>query len=121
MGKHKKRRTNYNEKPVKVKAPNHRKGEMFARVINILGQDRVEVYCEDGERRIGRIRGKIRKRVWIRQGDLVLINPWDFETKMEGEKEKCEVFWRYYRNQIDWLKKRNLYPEALNLNNIPVY
>ena len=53
MGNRRKR--NQDTGPVKVKFPSRRRGEMFARVINILGQDRVEVYCQDGEKRIGRI------------------------------------------------------------------
>ena len=91
---------------------------MFARVTDIYGQERMGVYCEDGKHRLGRIRGKIKKRVWIRKGDLVVINPWEFETVVEGQKEKCEISWRYLRHEISWLERKNLIPENLDLNNI---
>ncbi len=109
-----------NPQPVvkRVKMPYRKNGEMFARVTDIYGQERMGVYCEDGKHRLGRIRGKIKKRVWIRKGDLVVVNPWDFETETKGQKEKCEISWRYLRHEISWLQRRNLLPENLELNNI---
>ena len=51
------------EEPVvtRVKFPNKRMGEMFGRVVDIYGNDRMQIFCEDGKHRIGRIRGKIKK------------------------------------------------------------
>ncbi len=70
------------EPPVvtRVKFPNKRLGEMYGRVVGIFGNERMEVFCEDGKHRMGRIRGKIKKRVWIRIADLVIVNPWEWET-----------------------------------------
>jgi translation initiation factor 1A len=104
----------------RVKMPYRRNGEIFARVTDIYGQERMGVYCEDGKHRIGRIRGKIKKRVWIRQGDLVIVNPWNFETEVDGQSEKCEISWRYLKHEITWLSRRNIIPESLDINNIPV-
>jgi translation initiation factor 1A len=108
------------EAPVvtRVKMPYRRNGEMFGRVVDIYGQERMGVYCEDGKHRIGRIRGKIKKRVWIRKGDLVIVNPWEFETPVEGQSEKCEISWRYLKHEIRYLDRRGRLPEALDLNNI---
>lgn len=102
----------------RVKMPYRRNGEMFARVTDIYGQERMGVYCEDGKHRMGRIRGKIKKRVWIRKGDLVIINPWEFETEIKGQKEKCEISWRYLKHEISWLIRRDKIPENLDLNSI---
>ncbi|MHA2429944.1 MAG: translation initiation factor eIF-1A [Promethearchaeota archaeon] len=109
-----------NEQPKvsRVKMPYRRNGEMFARVTDIYGQERMGVYCEDGKHRMGRIRGKIKKRVWIRKGDLVIVNPWEFETEIKGQKEKCEISWRYLKHEVTWLNRRNKIPENLDLNNI---
>lgn len=104
----------------RVKFPNKKQGEMFARVIDILGNDRMRVFCEDGKHRIGRIRGKIKKRVWIRKGDLILVNPWDWATETEGELGKCEITWRYMKSEVSWLDRNNRIPEILDINNIPV-
>ena len=93
---------------------------MFARVVGIFGNDRMEVFCEDGKHRIGRIRGKIKKRVWIRLTDLVVVNPWDWETQVEDKMGKCEISWRYLRHEVTWLERRNRIPEILDINKIPL-
>ncbi|MFX1497641.1 MAG: translation initiation factor eIF-1A [Promethearchaeota archaeon] len=104
----------------RVKMPFRKNGEMFGRVTDIYGQERMGVYCEDGKHRLGRIRGKIKKRVWIRKGDLVIINPWKFETEIEGQSEKCEIFWRYLKHEVSWLQRKDLIPENLDINRIPL-
>jgi translation initiation factor 1A len=67
----------------------------------MLGNSRMRVECEDGKTRICRVIGKMRKRVWIRLGDLVLVKPWI----VEGEK-KGDIIWRYTSTQANWLKKK---------------
>ena len=106
--------------PSRIKMPNRRLGEMFARVVDIYGNDRMQVFCEDEQHRIGRIRGKIKKRVWIRKGDLVVINPWEFETESADKLGKCEITWRYMKNEISWLTRNRKIPSILDINNIPV-
>ncbi|MFX1392032.1 MAG: translation initiation factor eIF-1A [Promethearchaeota archaeon] len=105
--------------PSRIKMPNHKIGEMFARVVDIYGNDRMEVFCEDEKHRIGRIRGKIKKRVWIRKGDLVIINPWEFETETKDKLPKCEITWRYMKSEISWLTRNRRIPDILDINNIP--
>ena len=41
----------------------------------MLGFDRVLVSCQDGKERLCRIRGKMKRRMWIRLGDVVLVSP----------------------------------------------
>ena len=106
--------------PSRIKMPNRRMGEMFGRVVDIYGNERMEIFCEDGQHRIGRIRGKIKKRVWIRKGDLVVVNPWEFETEVKGKLGKCEITWRYLKNEISWLTRNRRIPSILDINNIPV-
>ncbi|MFX0039199.1 MAG: translation initiation factor eIF-1A [Promethearchaeota archaeon] len=110
------------EEPVvtRVKFPSKKLGEMFGRVVGIFGNDRMEVFCEDGKHRIGRIRGKIKKRVWIRIADLVIVNPWEWETQTDDKMGKCEITWRYMKHEISWLERNNKIPEILNINNIPL-
>jgi len=68
--------------------------------VKLLGFDRIMVKCQDGHERLCRIRGKMKRRVWIREGDVVLVSPWDFQTDTRGD-----VIWRYTRGQADWLRK----------------
>jgi len=66
----------------------------------LLGFDRVLVKCQDGHERLCRIRGKMKRRVWVRERDVVLVSPWDFQSDKRGD-----VFWRYTRAQAEWLRK----------------
>mgnify|MGYP000660358576 CR=1 FL=1 len=68
--------------------------------VKLLGYDRVLVKCEDGHERLCRIRGKMKRRVWIRVGDVVLVSPWEFQSDKRGD-----IFWRYTRSQAEWLRK----------------
>ena len=123
--KQKKGRRSYTPSPTpvvsRVKMPYRRNGEMFARVVEIFGQDRMGVYCEDGKHRIGRIRGKIKKRVLIRKGDLVVIKPWEFETQVDGKPERCEISWRYLRHEVSYLERNRRIPEILDIDTIPLF
>jgi translation initiation factor 1A len=102
----------------RVKYPSKKMGEMFAIVVDILGGERMRVFCEDGKHRIGRIRGKIKKRVWVRRGDLVIVNPWEWATETDDKLGKCEISWRYTRAEISWLERNNKIPDILDINNI---
>ena len=72
---------------------------MFAHADLMLGAYHIRVRCFDGITRVGRIKGKIKKRVWIREGDLLIVTPWSIQD------DKCDIFFRYTRPQVDWLKK----------------
>ena len=102
----------------KVRLPNRQDEEIFAIVIEIYGGDRMLIKCEDGVTRIGTIRGKIRKRMWTRLGDIVLCIPWSFETKVEGKREKAYIVWRYTQNQVNWLQNRGYLKDSLDIDNI---
>lgn len=69
--------------------------------VRLLGFDRVLVKCQDGHERLCRIRGKMKRRVWIREGDIVLISPWDFQSDRRGD-----VIWRYKRSQAEFLRRK---------------
>ncbi|MFQ6084659.1 MAG: translation initiation factor eIF-1A [Candidatus Bathyarchaeia archaeon] len=76
-------------------------GDVVGVVLQLLGYDRVLVKCDDGYTRLCRIRGKLKRKVWIRTGDVVLVSPWDFQPETRGD-----IFWRYRKSQIDWLRKQ---------------
>ncbi|MGQ9625135.1 MAG: translation initiation factor eIF-1A [Candidatus Bathycorpusculaceae bacterium] len=69
--------------------------------VKLLGFDRVLVKCQDGRERLCRIRGKMKRRVWIREGDAVLVSPWDFQSDSRGD-----LIWRYTHSQADLLRKK---------------
>jgi translation initiation factor 1A len=72
-------------------------GEVLGRAIKMTGGDQVIVKCADGETRQCRIRGKLKRRMWIREGDIVLVAPWDFDNR------KADIIWRYIQAHAQWL------------------
>jgi len=78
-----------------------RKGETLSVVELMLGSDKMRARCDDGKERIIRIPGKLRKKVWIKVGDLILVQPWKVMTDRRGD-----VIWRYTRTQANWLQKK---------------
>jgi translation initiation factor 1A len=73
--------------------------EVFAVVEEMLGANRVRVRCMDGTERTARIPGKMQKRIWIREGDVVLVEPWDWQD------EKADITWRYEKGDADQLRE----------------
>ena len=52
-----------------MRLPNKRNREMFGSAELMLGANHIRIRCFDGVTRTGRIKGKIKKKVWIREGD----------------------------------------------------
>ncbi|CAJ53496.1 translation initiation factor eIF-1A [Haloquadratum walsbyi] len=73
--------------------------EVFAVVTNMLGANRVTVRCADGNERTARIPGRMQKRIWIREDDVVLVEPWDWQD------EKGDITWRYEKSEADQLRE----------------
>jgi len=86
---------------IRVKLPNRDKREMFAVADLMLGANHIRVRCMDGVTRVGRIKGKIKKRVWIREGDTLIVVPWEFQD------DKCDIIFRYVKPQVEWLVRNN--------------
>ncbi|MDP6642223.1 MAG: translation initiation factor eIF-1A [Candidatus Nanoarchaeia archaeon] len=66
-----------------------------------LGSSRMRVACLDGKTRICRIPGRLKRRLWLRENDVVLVEPWEL-----GGDEKGDVIYKYRPNQVEWLKKK---------------
>lgn len=66
-----------------------------------LGASRTKVNCLDGKTRICRIPGRLKRKLWVREGDVVLVEPWEL-----GGDEKGDIIFKYRPSQIQWLKKK---------------
>jgi translation initiation factor 1A len=93
--------------------PRRDRGEVFGIASQLLGAARIRVMCEDSVSRMGRITGKMKKKMWIREGDLLVVRPWGFQ---EG---KADILFRYSRTQSQYLARRNLLPASVNLFSTP--
>nr|MDO8109596.1 translation initiation factor eIF-1A [Candidatus Sigynarchaeota archaeon] len=92
----------------RARIPNPADGEILGVVVQILGDDRMKVRCADGIERMGRIRGKIKKRMWTRLGDLVIVSKWDFQDS------HCDIVHRYRETERAWMEKKGYLTEYLN-------
>ena len=84
---------NQEEEIIRVRIPRGR--EILGIVENMLGANRLRIRCLDGKTRLGRIPGKMKKRIWIRSGDVVIVMRWEFQD------EKSDVIWIYTSQQED--------------------
>ena len=106
----KKKSSNDNEEAnIRVTLPYKPKGEMFAVAETFQGGSRLQLICEDGERRMGRIPGKLRRRMWVRENDLLIVVPWSFQDSI------ADVKFRYTPTQTANLKKLGKIPEILDI------
>ena len=72
----------------------------------MLGNGRVEAHCFDGTNRLCHIRGKMRKKVWIGNGDIILVSLRDFQD------EKADIIMKYNAEEARSLKAMGELPDT---------
>ena len=90
--------------PIRVRTPRGR--EVIGVLEQRLGGSRLRVRCFDGKTRICRIPGRLKRRLWLREGNIVLVEPWEL-----GGDEKGDVIFKYTPTQIAWLKSKGYLKE----------
>ncbi|MEM2974158.1 MAG: translation initiation factor eIF-1A [Candidatus Micrarchaeia archaeon] len=78
-------------------------GEIIGVITGRMGGTRFVVYCADKKERLCRVPGKIKHQVWVKEGDIVIVEPWPVESDKKGD-----IIWRYTRIQMHQLKKQGL-------------
>lgn len=101
----KKKKETIEEEPVEIPLPNPDEGTTICGVIRHLGADYLMVKCLDGIDRKARIPGKLRRKVWIMEGDIVLVGLWD------PRSDKCDVIHKYSKSEINKLVERGIVPK----------
>ena len=86
---------------IRVRTP--RSGEVLGLVDTMLGANKLRIRCQDDRIRICRIPGKMRKRIWIKEGDVVLVKPWSIQGDKSGD-----VIWKYNPTEASWLRRRKI-------------
>jgi len=90
---------------VRVRLPKKWKNEVLGVIQEHFGS-KLLVKCIDGYTRICRIPGKIRYKLRVRMGDVVLVQKWTVQTN-----EKGDYLYMYKRNQVNQLLKRGFLKE----------
>lgn len=75
--------------------------ETFGVIEQRLGGSRMRARCLDGKTRICRIPGRLIRKLWVREGDIVIVEPWEFS----GD-EKGDIIYKYTPTQTAFLKRK---------------
>ncbi len=71
-----------------------------------VGGSRMKVRCMDGRMRICKIPGRLKRKLWVREGDVLLIEPWEL-----GGNEKGDVIYKYKPIQVEHLRRKGILKE----------
>lgn len=93
------RKPNQDGEQKKTRAKLPRGKEVIGIIEERLGGNKMMVNCLDGKSRNCRVPGRLKRRLWLRPGDIIIIEPWELDDK------KGDVLFKYPSNQIEWLKK----------------
>lgn len=97
MKSYKKKKPEVPQVITRVKLP--RGEEVMGIIEQRLGGNKMMVNCLDGKTRNCRVPGRLKRKLWLRPNDIVIIQPWELD------KEKGDVIFKYRPNQVEWLKK----------------
>ena len=74
------------------------KNEQFAVVREMSGGSRLLAMFEDGKIRMVRIGGKFKRRMWVRERDLILVKPWVVQPE-----HKADLVLSYLPTERKWI------------------
>jgi translation initiation factor 1A len=76
--------------------------EILGIVKQRLGASRMRITCLDGKERICRIPGRLRRALWVREGNVVIVEPWEL-----GGDKSGDVIHKYRsKAEVNFLKKK---------------
>ena len=62
----------------------------------------MRVSCLDGKERICRIPGRLRRSLWVRENNVVIVEPWEL-----GGDSKGDIIYKYRtKAEVDFLKRK---------------
>ncbi|MAF35479.1 translation initiation factor IF-1A [Candidatus Woesearchaeota archaeon] len=85
------------------RTPIPREGQVLAVCMQRVGGSRVLTKCMDGKQRNCRIPGRLKRRLWVRERDILLVEPWEL-----GGDDKGDVVFKYKPIQVNVLRKKGL-------------
>lgn len=85
------------------RTPMPREGQILGLCEQRLGGSHMRVRCLDGKTRICRIPGRLKRSLWVREGDILLIEPWEL-----GGDKKGDVVFKYRPHQAEVLRRKGM-------------
>lgn len=93
--------------PVRARMPNG--SEFIGIVEKRLGASRMKVRSTTGAEIMARVPGRAKKFLWIREGDIVLLSPWELDD------DKADLIYKYKPNEVKFLEKKGLLSSFENI------
>jgi translation initiation factor 1A len=90
---------NEQEEQKVTRAPLPKGREVIGIIEQRLGGNKMMVLCVDGKSRNCRVPGRLKRKLWLRPEDVVIVEPWELDNN------KADILLKYKPNQIEWLKK----------------
>ena len=100
-GKKYKRNKNVAQENKTTRLKDENESQEYAQITKALGNCRFEVMCFDGKSRMATMCGKMRKRVFVNQGEFILVSLRDWQDS------KCDIIDKYNANDNHYIN-RNL-------------
>ena len=82
-------------------------GQMYGRIVRLLGGSNVLVFCNDNCERMCHIRGNMRKKVWLTPGDIVLVSLRDLDSGSGSRSERGDICAKYDSKVLSRLKEKD--------------
>lgn len=86
-------------------------GQQYAQIVKSVGNGYMDVMCFEDDRKIVRrahICGRMRKRIWITVGDIVLVNIRNYQ------ESTCDIVLKYTADEVRILRMKQQLPNDLN-------
>jgi len=96
-----KQKSNNEEEPRIQRARLPRGREVIGIIEQRFGGNKMNVNCLDDKNRNCRVPGRLKRKLWLRPNDVVIIEPWELD------ETKGDVIFKYNKSQIMWLRKNN--------------
>jgi translation initiation factor 1A len=101
------------KRPIDYKSDNPEDLQLYGMVEKILGGQLFQVLCEDGKMRTCHIRGKFRKRCWVKSGSVVVVGLRMNECSESEKVGKCDLLHKYNDDEVRYLFKKKIIPKSL--------
>lgn len=84
-------------------------GQEYAQITKKFGNGRFSLKCFDGKERMGILCGTMRRRVWVNDGDIILVSLRGFQD------EKADIIMKYTDSEARNLKTYKELPDTAKI------
>lgn len=88
--------------------------EVYGIIIEVLGNSRMKVFCDDLETRICNIKGAMKKKIWLHKYDYVLVSLRKYNH--DNISEIADIIHKYNKEEVNKLYIYKEIPEHMKVH-----